>query len=130
MINTISLMLRTGLLTERIAASDTVTTTTALHEDIFKILEYYKVFINIFLKKKFHNLLSYKNHLNHHIFLKNDIKFIFNFIYNFSKFKLKILKNYINNKFKKKVIYSFISFFELFILFIKKINENLYLYIN
>ncbi len=38
MINTISLMLRTGLLTERIAASDTVTTTTALHEDIFKIL--------------------------------------------------------------------------------------------
>src|SRR6266496_1381873 len=69
-------------------------------EDAFKILEYYKNLINMFSEKESQNLSSYRNYLNHHIFLKNDVKFVFDFIYNLSELEFKVLKNYIDDKFK------------------------------
>ena len=95
------------------------------------------------MKKEFQNLSFHKNHLNHYIFLENNTKYIFDFIYNFlenntksifyfiynfSKFKFKILKNYINNKFKKEIIYSFISFLN-HLFFSSEKSMKIYIYI-
>ena len=95
-----------------------------------EIPKYYKNLINIFLKMKFYILSSHQNHLNHHISLKKNIKSIFNFIYNLFKLKFKIFKEYIQDKLKKELIYSFILLFNFLILFIKKFNDNLHLCID
>ena len=68
--------------------------------------------------------------MNYHISLKKNIKSIFDFIYNLFKLEFKIFKEYIQDKFKKEFIYSFILSFDSLILFIKKFNDNLYFYIN
>ena len=96
----------------------------------WKIFKYYKNLIDIFSKKKTQILFSYQNYLNHHIFLMNNIKFIFNSIYNLSKIEFKVFKKYIKKNLNKKWIYLFISSFDFSILFIKKSNDNLYLCIN
>src|SRR5436190_9279806 len=97
---------------------------------ISKILNYYKNLFEIFFKKESKSLSFYQDHLNHHISLKKNIKSIFDFIYNLSKLEFKILKEYIQDKFKKKLIHSFILSFNFLVLFIKKLDDNLHLYIN
>ena len=97
---------------------------------ILKILNYYQDLFKIFFKKELKSLSSHQDHLNHHISLKKNIKSIFDLIYNLFKHKLKILKEYIQNKFKKEFIHLFILSFNFLILFIKKLDDNLYFYIN
>ena len=97
---------------------------------ISKIFNYYKNLIEIFFKKESQILSSHKDHLDHHISLKKNIKSIFDFIYNLFEFEFKILKEYIQDNLKKEFIYLFILSFDSSILFIKKFDDNLYLYIN
>ena len=67
-----------------------------------EISEYYKNLADIFSKKKVQILLSYRNHLDYHISLMNDIQSIFDSIYNLSETKLKVLKKYIEEKLIKR----------------------------
>src|SRR5947207_2332281 len=97
---------------------------------ILKILDYYQNLFEIFFKKESKSLSSHRDHLNHHISLKKNIKSIFDFIYNLFKLEFKILKEYIQDKLKKEFIHSFISSFDFSILFIKKLDNNLRLYID
>ena len=95
-----------------------------------EISEYYKNLIDIFSKKKIILLLSLQDHLDHHISLINNTKSIFDSIYNLSENEFKVFKKYFKDKFFKDFIYSSIFSFGLSILFIKKSDDNLYLYIN
>ena len=82
----------------------------------------------IFFKKNADQMLIY-NKQNHEINLEED-KFRFNLLYNLSVSKLQMLCKYIN----KNLIKNFIRFLSLSadvsILFIKKIDNTLQLYIN
>ena len=95
-----------------------------------EILECYRNLADIFSKKKTQTLLPHRNHLNHHISLMNNIQFIFNSIYNLLEMKFKVFKKYIKEKLIKRWIYLFIFSFDFLILFIKKLDDNLYLCIN
>src|SRR5205814_2274000 len=95
-----------------------------------KILDYYQNLFKVFSKKESKSLSSHRGHLNHHISLKKNVKSIFDLIYNLFKLELKILKEYIQDKLKKEFIYSFISSFDSSILFIKKFDDNLRLYVD
>src|SRR5947207_8285225 len=90
-----------------------------------KILDCYQNLFKIFFKKESESLSSHRDHLNHHISLKKNVKSIFDFIYNLFELELKILKEYIQDKLKKKLIHSFISSFDFSVLFIKKLDDNL-----
>ena len=67
-----------------------------------EISDYYKNLIDIFSKKKAQILSFHQNHLNHHIFLIDNIQSIFNSIYNFSKMEFKVFKKYIKEKLIKR----------------------------
>src|SRR5947207_7977389 len=95
-----------------------------------KILDYYQDLFEIFFKKESESLSSHRDHLNHHISLKKNVKLIFDFIYNLFELEFKILKEYIQDKLKKELIHSFISLFNFLILFIKKFDNNLHFYID
>ena len=89
-----------------------------------KILDYYKNLFEVFSKKESKSLLSHRDHLDHHIPLEKNIKSIFDLIYNLSELELKVLKEYIQDKFKKEFIYPFTSSFDSPILFVKKFDDN------
>ena len=97
---------------------------------ISKIFNYYQNLFKIFFKKELKSLSFHQDYLNHYISLKKNIKSIFDFIYNLFKLEFKIFKEYIQNKFKKKLIYLFILLFNFSILFIKKFDDNLYFYVD
>src|SRR5947207_4106408 len=97
---------------------------------ISKILDCYQNLFEVFFKKESKSLSSYRDHLNHHISLKKNVKSIFGFIYNLFKLEFKVFKEYIQDKFKKGFIHSFILLFNFLILFIKKFDDNLRLYID
>ena len=95
-----------------------------------KIFNCYQNLFEVFFKKESESLSSHRDHLNHQIFLKKNIKPIFDFIYNLFELELKILKEYIQDKLKKELIHSFISSFDFSILFVKKLDDNLRLYVD
>ena len=95
-----------------------------------KILDYYQDLFKVFFKKESKFLSSHQDHRNHHISLKKNVKSIFDFIYNLFKLEFKILKEYIQDKLKKEFIHSFILSFNFSILFIKKLDDNLRLYVD
>src|SRR5947207_1399071 len=95
-----------------------------------KILDYYKNLFKVFFKKESEFLSSHRDHLNHHISLKKNIKSIFDLIYNLFELEFKIFKEYIQDKLKKKLIHPFISSFSFSVLFIKKLDDNLHLYVD
>ena len=71
-----------------------------------------------------------KNSHNHEIETKSNNNSFYDLIYNFFLTKFEILRNYINKNFKKKFIKRFKFFAKIFILFVKKSNDNLRLYVN
>src|SRR5947207_9826943 len=95
-----------------------------------KILDYYQNLFEVFFKKESEFLSSHRDHLNHHISLKKNVKSIFDLIYNLFKLEFKVFKEYIQDKLKKELIHSFISSFDFSILFIKKFDDNLCLYVD
>src|SRR5947207_1421140 len=97
---------------------------------ISKILDYYQNLFEVFFKKESEFLSSHQDHLNHHISLKKNVKSIFDFIYNLFELEFKVFKEYIQDKLKKELIHSFISSFDFSILFIKKFDDNLCLYVD
>ena len=62
----------------------------------------YQNYINIFNLKKTKRL-SEHDRIDHVIKIKNDKKFSFESIYNLSIIKLKILRKYVKNNFKKNL---------------------------
>jgi hypothetical protein len=90
-----------------------------------EILEYYRNLADIFSKKEAISLSSYWDHLDHHISLEKDVKFIFDLIYNLLENEFKVLKNYLEDKFIKDLIYLSISSFDFSVLFVKKSDDNL-----
>ena len=66
----------------------------------------YQNYIDVFNKKKTERLFEH-DQIDHVIKIENDKKFSFELIYNLSITKLKILRKYVKNNFKKKFIASF-----------------------
>jgi hypothetical protein len=89
----------------------------------------YFAFQDIFFEMKTHKFFKHDFH-DHVIEILSSRNFFFDFIYNLSTTKLKILKNYIDEYIKKKFIIEFISSAKVLILFVKKTNEKLRLCVN
>ncbi len=89
----------------------------------------YVAFQNIFFQKKAHKFSKHDFH-DYAIEILSNRDSFFDFIYNLSAIKLKILKNYINEYIKKNFIIKFVSFAKVFILFVKKLNDKLRLCVN
>jgi hypothetical protein len=89
----------------------------------------YVAFQNIFFEMKAHKLSKHDFH-DHVIKILSNRDFFFDFIYNLSTTELKILKNYIDEYMKKNFIIKFVSFVEIFILFVKKTNDKFRLCVN
>ena len=89
---------------------------------------YFK-FSNVFEKKSSDKF--FEHDFDNHI-IKNFSKKIvsMNFIYNFSKTELEMLRKYINENLKKKFIKFFKFSTKLFILFVKKSDDDLRLCVN
>ena len=68
--------------------------------------------------------------MNHVIELKKNKSSFYNSIYFLSESELKILRKYLNKHLKNDFIQFFQSFVETFILFVKKKNDSLQLYMN
>jgi hypothetical protein len=94
-----------------------------------EISSQYVAFQDIFFKIKTHKFSKHDFH-NHVIEILSNRDFFFDFIYNLSTTKLKILKNYINEYMKKNFIIEFMSSTRIFILFVKKTNDKLRLCVN
>lgn len=90
-----------------------------------EIPECYKNLVDVFSKEEATSLSSHQDHLDHHISLMNDAKFIFDPIYNLSENELKVLKKYLEDKLFKDFICSSISSFDSPVLFIKKLDDSL-----
>jgi hypothetical protein len=87
------------------------------------------VFQDIFSEIKAHKFSKHDFH-DHVIEILSNRDSFFDFIYNLSTTKLKILKNYINKYMKKNFIIEFMSFAKILILFVKKTNDKLRLCVN
>ena len=89
----------------------------------------YFEFSNIFEKK---NPTKFFKHDFDDYVIKNFSKTIFsmNFIYIFSKIEFEMLRKYINENLKKKFFKFFKFSTKSFILFVKKLNDDLRLYVN
>ncbi len=74
--------------------------------------------------------LSEHDFQNHVIKSLSNREFFFDLIYNLFVAELKILKIYIDEYMKKKFIIEFVLFANVLILFVKKSNDKLCLYIN
>ena len=74
--------------------------------------------------------MSKKDFHDHEIETKSNNNSFYDSIYNFSVTELEVLRNYINKNFKKKFIKRFKFFAKIFILFVKKSNDNLRLCVN
>jgi hypothetical protein len=86
----------------------------------------FKIF---FFEIKTHKFSKHDFH-DHVIEILSNRDSFFDFIYNLSATKLKILKNYIDEYMKKNFIIKFVSFAKVFILFVKKTNDKLRLCVN
>ncbi len=89
----------------------------------------YFAFQDIFFEIKTHKFFKHDFH-DHVIEILSNRDFFFDSIYNLSATELKILKNYIDEYMKKNFIIEFVSFAKVFILFVKKTNDKLRLYVN
>ncbi len=94
-----------------------------------EILSQYVAFQHIFFEIKAQKFLKHNSHDYVIEILSNHDSF-FDFIYNLSTTKLKILKNYIDEYMKKNFIIKFVSFAKVFILFVKKTNDKFRLCVN
>jgi hypothetical protein len=94
-----------------------------------EISSQYVAFQDIFSEIKAHKFSKHDFH-DHVIEILSNRDSLFDFIYNLSTTKLKILKNYIDEYMKKNFIIEFISFAKVFIFFVKKIDDKLRLCVN
>jgi hypothetical protein len=94
-----------------------------------EILFQYVAFQNIFFEIKAHKFSKHDFH-DYVIEILSNRDSFFDFIYNLSTTKLKILKNYIDEYMKKNFIIKFVSSAKVFILFVKKTNDKLCLCVN
>ena len=94
------------------------------------MLNKYINFVNIFNKVTENVLLLYKRDLNYIIELILGKSSSFKLLYNLLKHELDIFKEYINKNLKLNYINAFKLSAGVSILFIKKWNKTLYLYIN
>ncbi len=94
-----------------------------------EISSQYVAFQNIFFEIKAHKFSKHDFH-DHVIEISSNRDFFFDFIYNLSTTKLKILKNYIDEYMKKNFITEFVSSAKILILFVKKTNDKLRLCVN
>ena len=85
----------------------------------------YKKFFDIFFENVNIRLSSHRENLNHFIDLQENAASIFEFLYNLSKTKLKILKEYIDTNLKLEFITRFNFSIDALILFVKKKDESL-----
>ena len=74
--------------------------------------------------------MSKKSLYDHEIKTKSNNNSFYDSIYNFFVTEFEILRNYINKNFKKKFIKRFKFFAKIFILFVKKSDDNLRLCVN
>ena len=89
----------------------------------------YFEFLNVFEKKNSNKFFKH-NFDDHVIKIFSKKVFSMNFIYNFSKTELEMLRKYINENLKKKFIKFFKFSTKSFILFIKKSDDDLRLCVN
>jgi hypothetical protein len=89
----------------------------------------YVAFQDIFFEMKTHKFSKHDFH-DHVIEILSNRDFFFDFIYNLSATKLKILKNYIDEYMKKNFIVEFVLSAKVLILFVKKTNDKLRLCVN
>ena len=89
----------------------------------------YFEFSNVFEKKNSNRFFEH-DFDNHVIKIFSKKFFSMNFIYNFSRTELEILRKYLNENLKKKFIKFFKFWTKSFILFIKKSNDDLRLCVN
>ncbi len=89
-----------------------------------EISSQYVAFQNIFFEMKAHKFLKH-DFQNHIIEILSSRDSLFDFIYNLSATKLKILKDYIDEYMKKNFIIEFVSSAKALILFVKKTNDKL-----
>jgi hypothetical protein len=94
-----------------------------------EISSQYVAFQDIFFEIKTHKFSKHDFH-DHVIEISSNRDFFFDFIYNLSTTKLKILKNYIDEYMKKNFIIEFVSSAKVFILFVKKTNDKFRLCVN
>jgi hypothetical protein len=94
-----------------------------------EISSQYVAFQNMFFEIKTHKFLKHDFH-DYVIEIISNRDFLFDFIYDLSTTKLKILKNYIDEYMKKNFIIKFVSFAKIFILFVKKTNDKFRLCVN
>ena len=93
------------------------------------LLEKYQDFLNVFSREKVDKLSSHRFN-NHKIDIMLEKKFGFDFIYEMLQNELKTFKKYLNDNLIKGFIRSNYSFIASFVLFARKFNESLYLYVN
>jgi hypothetical protein len=89
----------------------------------------YHDFLNVFSKKKIDILLSHKKH-NHRIELEKDKTHEYALLYNMSKEELLLIKKYLQKHLNKDFIESSIASYAFFILFTKKLDEELRFCVN
>ncbi len=94
-----------------------------------EISSQYIAFQDIFCEIKAHKFSKHYFH-DHVIEILSNRDSFFDFIYNLSTTKLKILKNYIDEYMKKSFIFEFVLFAKVLILFVKKRNDKLRLCVN
>ncbi len=94
-----------------------------------EISSQYVAFQDIFFEVKAHKFS--KHDFNDYVIeILSNRDFLFDFIYNLSTTKLKILKNYIDEYMKKNFIIKLMSSAKILILFVKKTNDKLRLCVN
>ncbi len=92
-----------------------------------KILEKYKNFAKMFDKINANKLFKHDSQ-NHVIKTKNN--FFFELMYNLSMIELKLLRKYLDEFLTKNFIVFFSSFAKTSILFVKKLKDDLRLYVS
>ena len=95
----------------------------------FIVFKKLKTLLKIFSKKLFNNFNTH-NQIEHFINLLSEKLFKKDLIYNISYNELAAIKNYLNNAFKKNWIRFSNNQIDSSMLFIKKINNSLRLYID
>ena len=83
----------------------------------------------MFFYKKADKFFSYRFN-DYKIDIIFEKKLGFDFIYEMSQNEFKVFKKYLNNNLIKEFIYSNHSFVASFVFFIRKLNEDLYFYVN
>lgn len=98
--------------------------------DKVTILNKYLNFNNVFLKESATKLPKYSDINKHVIDLEPSNQPFYNLIYSLGPIKLKTLKTYIKINLTNCFIWSSKSPAEAFILFVRKLNSSLRLYVN